>query len=479
MRLDETSATWSLQRSLVAIAFGVSLVAWVAGGAVIWRVAQEHAETLHDVALRHTAELLLGLSGHEIEELGASTPLETRIANGKADGATTLGDNYRYQLWSQDGSLLLSNFGIASASAMARMNRPGYSWLSMDGDRWRVYSLVSEGLKQELHIAERESSRSWFSNAFDWKFGVLIPLSLLAVFLPAVLLVRRVMRPLRHLHEQLEARSAANLTHLSVPGAPSEVTPIVAAMNALFRRMNEAMARESSFTSLAAHELRTPLASLRLLAQAIASTNDPTVRAQAIKDLITSADRCSHLQDQLLTLARLDATHDNGLAEEVNLTELVMDVVAELAPVAKARSIRISSRTDAAVMRCHPFGVRTLLRNLLSNAVNYTPVGGRVELMVTSRGDDLTLTVDDSGAGIPASERERMFERFERMQRDQQSGVGLGLSIVRSVVQAHGSTIQLEDSPLGGLRVVVGFRGRNVDAGPFAVEEPVVDENLH
>lgn len=476
MPRNDSWATWSLQKSLVAIAFGVSLVAWIAGGAVIWRVAQEHAESLHDVALQHTAELLLGLSGHEIEELGASTPLETRIANGKADGATTLGDNYRYQLWSHDGGLLLSNFGIASASAMARMNRPGYSWLTMDGERWRVYSLVSEALRQELHIAEREASRSWFTNAIDWKFGALIPLSLLAVVFPAVLLVRRVMRPLRQLHEQLEARSAANLTDLSVVGAPSEVAPIVSAMNALFRRMNEAMERESSFTSLAAHELRTPLASLRLLAQAVASTDDPAIRAQSIRDLITSADRCSHLQDQLLTLARLDATHESGLSEEVNLTEIVMDVVAELAPLAKSRGIKISSRTDAAVMRCHPFGVRTLLRNLLSNAVNYTPVGGRVELLVASSGEDLTVTVDDSGAGIPPSERERMFERFERMQRDQQSGVGLGLSIVRSVVQAHGSTIQLEDSPLGGLRVVVGFRGRNVDLGESVLEDSVIED---
>ena len=471
MRWLRWPATWSLQNSLLAIAFFVSLVAWIAGGSVIWRVAQEHAESLHDVALRHTAALLLGLSGHEIDELGASTPLEARIANSKADSASTLGEDYRYQLWSQDGQLLLSNFGLPSAAAMARMNRPGYSWLNMDGERWRVYSLVSAELKQELHIAEREAARGWFGNAIDWKIAVLIPVSLLAVMFPAMLLVRRVMRPLRQVHEQLEARSAANLTHLQIQGAPSELQPIVAAMNALFRRMNEAMERESSFTSMAAHELRTPLASLRLLAQTVQGTSDPAVRAQAIKDLIASVDRCSHLQDQLLTLARLDASKDADLATEVNLTETVTEVIAEIAPLAKSRGIRISSHTDAAVLNCHPFGVRTLLRNLLSNAVNYTPVGGRIELVVSSEGDDLTLTVDDSGCGIPASERDRMFERFERMQRDQQSGVGLGLSIVRSVVQAHGSTIKLEDSPLGGLRVVVGFRGRRVDVGEVDGED--------
>lgn len=475
MRLPRPwAAPWSLQTSVVAIAFLVSVVAWLAGGLVMWRVAERHAEEMHDEALRHMAQLLLGLSGHEVEELGAAT-LEARIANIRADTAQTLGSDYRYQLWSQEGQLLLSNFGLPSAAAMARMDSPGYSRLTMDGEGWRVYTLVSRELNQELQIAERDAARSWAGNALDWKLVLLVPGSLLAVFFPALLLVRRVMRPLHQVREQLDARTPTNLTHLDIAGAPSELLPIVAAMNALFRRMNEAMQREAQFTSMAAHELRTPLASLRLLAQTVAQTDDTAARQEVIHDLIASVDRCSHLQDQLLTLARLDASNESDMSIDVNLTELVMDVVGEIAPTARERGIRIHSHTDAAILNCHPFGVRTLLRNLLSNAVRYTPDGGRVELSVHGEGEDLTLTVDDSGCGIPASERERMFERFERMQRDQQSGVGLGLSIVRSVVQAHGSTIRLDDSPLGGLRVVVGFQARRVDVG--ALEEDASADN--
>jgi signal transduction histidine kinase len=457
---------WSLQRSLIAIAFAVSLGAWAAGGALTFVAAQRHAEELHDIALRQTAKLLMGLSVHEVDEL-AGANLEARIANGKADTATTLGEDYRYQLWGPTGNLLLSNFGLPSAAAMAKMGSPGYSWLHMDGQLWRVYTLVVPDTGEEIQLAERAATRGWFLHAIDWKLLLLGPLSLLLVFGAGLVLVRRVMRPLRTLSEEVDARGPANRTQMALDGAPSELQPIVGAMNGLFSRMSDAMAREAQFTSMAAHELRTPLASLRLLAQTVADADDPQVRQESIRDLIASVDRCAHLQEQLLTLAQLDASRDADMAEEANFTELVSDAVAQMAQEARAKGIAMSSRTDAALLCCHPFGVQTLLRNLLSNAVKYTPSGGRVEITVQSTRSDLRLVVDDSGCGIPEAERDRMFERFERLHRDQAAGVGLGLSIVRTVVQAHGSTITLGDSPLGGLRVVVEFAGRRIDTGPL------------
>lgn len=457
---------WSLQKSLIAVAFAVSLGAWAAGGALTFVAAQRHAEELHDIALRHTAKLLLGLSVHEVDEL-AGANLEARIANGKADTAATLGEDYRYQLWGPTGNLLLSNFGLPSAAAMAKMGSPGYSWLHMDGELWRVYTLVTPDSGEELQLAERAATRGWFLHAVDWKLLLLGPLSLLFVFVAGLVLVRRVMRPLRTLSDELDARTPANRAQMALDGAPSELQPIVRAMNGLFSRMGDAMAREMQFTSMAAHELRTPLASLRLLAQTVADADDPQVREGTIRDLIASVDRCAHLQEQLLTLARLDASRDADMAEEANFTELVSDAIAQVAQEARAKGIGISSRTDAALLCCHPFGVQTLLRNLLSNAVKYSPSGGRVEITVQSTRNDLRLVVDDSGCGIPEAERDRMFERFERLHRDQGAGVGLGLSIARSVVQAHGSTITLGDSPLGGLRVVVEFAGRRIDTGPM------------
>ena len=461
---------WSLQRSLIAVAFGVSLLAWLAGVALMLAAAQRHSEELHDLALRQTAALLMGLSVHEVDEL-AGTPLAVRIANGKADTATTLGEDYRYQLWGPTGHLLLSNFGLPSAAAMARMGNPGYSWLNMDGELWRVYTVASTDPRGgELHLAERAAARGWFRNVLDWKLLLLGPLSLLLAFAAGLLLVRRVLRPLRALSDELDARAPGHRESLRIAGAPAELQPIVQAMNGLFSRMNDAMARETQFTSMAAHELRTPLASLRLLAQTVADADDAQGRQRAVRDLVASVDRCARLQEQLLTLARLDATRDADMAAEANFTELVSEAISLVAPEARAKGVAIACRTDAALLNCHPFGVLTLLRNLLGNAVKYTPPGGRVELSVQSMGSDLRLIVEDSGCGIPEGERERMFERFERLHRDQAPGVGLGLSIVRSVVQAHGASIRLDDSALGGLRVVVEFSGRRIDTG--ALEEP-------
>lgn len=455
---------WSLQRSLIAVAFGVSLLAWLAGSALMLGAAQRHSEQLHDIALRQTAVLLMGLSAAEVKEL-ADSDLEVRIAHGKADTSSSFGDDYRYQLWDAEGRLKLSNFGPSSPSAMARLGTPGYSWLWMDGQLWRVFTLVQEGSGEILQLAERAEAREWFLHAVDWKLLLLGPLSLLLVFGAGLMLVRRVLRPLRTLSAELDARAPGHREPLRAEGAAEELEPIVHAMNGLFARMNDAIAREAQFTAMAAHELRTPLASLRLLAQTVAEAKDTDERANSMRDLLASVDRCSHLQEQLLTLARLDAIREGELVEEVNLTELVSDAVAQLSPEARAKGISIASRTDAALLTCHAFSVLTLLRNLLGNALKYTPPGGRVELSVRSTGSDVRLVVEDSGVGIPEAERGRMFERFERMHRDQAAGVGLGLSIVRSVVQAHGASISLEDSLLGGLRVVVVFVGRGIDVG--------------
>ncbi len=462
---------WSLQSLLVALAVLVTLIAWVAGGSLVWRVAEQHAQEFHDGQLRHMAHMLLGLSGHELIEIGDSTPMEARIANGQADGKETLGDDYRYQLWKSEGRLLLTNFGLPSAAAMAPLGRSGYSWLNMDGERWRVYSLIDSDLAQELQVAERAAVRGWLAGSIDAKLLGLMALSLLAVLLPTLFLLRLLLGPLRHLAQQLGMRSATNLTRLEVPGAPTELLPIVAATNDLFRHMADAMQRERSFTSLAAHELRTPLAALRLQAQVAAGTENDAVRARNLRDLVRSADRCAHLQDQLLTLARLDAAKPADLNEILNMTEVVMEAVAEIAADARRRHVRLATRSDGVAMHGHPFGVRTLIRNLVSNAARHAPEQGRVEVHVEADGDDVRVRVEDSGAGIPVALRERAFERFERLNAVPSDGVGLGLSIVRAVADAHAAEVSLGDSALGGLAVVVLFRGRKADVLAMADDD--------
>lgn len=455
-------ARWSLHRALIGIALAVTAVAWTTGSALVFRLAVQNSERLHDEMLRQTGELILTLSGHELEEIGSSTPLQARIANQASDTQKAFGGNYRYQLWSRDGRLLLANFGLPSAAAMARLDHSGWSWLQMDGERWRVYSVVAPDLEQELQIAERAAVRNWMSAGFDADLVAAAIGLVLAIVGLSIVAIRRVMRPLRQLHEQLATRSPSRLDRIEIASAPQEIEPVAEAVNALFARVKEAIEREAGFTAMAAHEMRTPLATVRMLAQLAASTPDDAQRSDALRELVRGADRCAHLQEQLLTLARLDAARPGELGSRVELTEILLDAVAEAAPDARQRHIEIRTHVDGAAMRGHAFGVRTLLRNVLGNALKYTPEGGRVAVEAGTEGEDLVVTIDDSGPGIAPTERGRVFERFERLDNDKAPGVGLGLAIVRTVVDLHGARIDLDDAPLGGLRVRIRFIGRAI-----------------
>jgi signal transduction histidine kinase len=356
--------------------------------------------------------------------------------------------------------LLLTNFGMPSAAAMAHLGETGYSWLDMDGERWRIFSLHSAQTAQVIQVAERASLRDWSSGVVSWTFLLAVVPSFIIVLAPALWGLRRLLRPLRHLADELRLRSPTNLDQVHVVHPPTELVPVVSAVNWLFGRVADTIQRETAFTSLAAHELRTPLAALRVLADAASQATEAGERESALSELTVCVDRCAHLQEQLLTLSRLDSMDRNNLSEPVELTEIVDEALLDLRYEAHRSRVKLSCRLDGSAIVGHRYAVLTLTRNLISNAIRYTPPGGRVEVATSLVGDSVLLHVDDSGPGIPASERSRMFERFERLHRDQQTGVGLGLSIVRTVAQMHDAVVTLHDSALGGLRVVTEFKDR-------------------
>jgi signal transduction histidine kinase len=163
--------------------------------------------------------------------------------------------------------------------------------------------------------------------------------------------------------------------------------------------------------------------------------------------------------DQLLDLARIEALPNDGTRrlEQVNISEVYEDVMNDLEPARAKKQISLGALFLVTELHGHEFGLYVLLRNLLANAILYSPMGGRVEVHCAPQGKRISLTVDDAGPGIPAVDRESAFERFNRLGQMQTEGVGLGLSIVLSVVELHGAKIELLDSPLGGLRVQVLF----------------------
>jgi signal transduction histidine kinase len=451
---------WSLQTLLLVIALFLAVGAWIVGGTVMYDAAQRRTQELHDLKLQQLSRMVLAFSGHELEEIGVNTPLSAAINNAAADSEDTLGKDYQYQIWSDDGKLLLANYGIPGMAPMAKLRSGGFSWARREGDDWRIYTVRDPDQKKEIQMAERGSARANLIGMIDSRMAAFGLLSLLFVIGPGWLLVRWVLRPVHDLADQLQDRSPTNLTGVVVERAPDEMTPVIDAVNRLFPRIAEAMVREREFTAVAAHELRTPLATLHVLAQLASATEDGSERERTLGELRRSADRCLHLQEQLLTLARLDTMRGADLDERVELNEVIADAARDVAGEARQRGISITSQTSAVVMTGHAFGIRTLVRNLLANGVRYTPEGGRVRVSIATAERNVILRVDDSGSGIPQADRERAFERFARLRGDKTPGVGLGLAIVRAVAQAHEATVELEDSPMGGLRVEVTFWSR-------------------
>lgn len=265
---------------------------------------------------------------------------------------------------------------------------------------------------------------------------------------------RRGLAPLDALARDLAQRSPQRLDPLSPSEAPLEAKTLLDTLNALLARLAAALENERRFTGDAAHELRTPIAAILAQAQVAARARDAVERDHALDQLAMSARRASHLVDQLLMLARLDPAQALPKTD-VRLDRLVTEVCAEHGAAALAKEIALAlDAPDPVVVRGNEAMLRVLVRNLLDNALRYTPAGGKVGVRVTA--DE--LVVADDGPGIPPAARARVLERFHRLAGQESEGCGLGLSIVAKIAELHEARLTLGSGLDGkGLGVTVAF----------------------
>jgi two-component system OmpR family sensor kinase len=244
-----------------------------------------------------------------------------------------------------------------------------------------------------------------------------------------------------------------------VEGLPDEIRPLVLELNLLLERMRGAFAQQKQFVGDAAHELRSPLTALRLQLQALQRAGDTDARRLAEQRLAAGIDRATRLVEQLLSMARHESAAGQAPAETVDLADVLRQALSEMLPQANAKSISIDlDGAPQASVQGHRDALTLLARNLLDNAIKYTPAGKRVHLHLEQAPGETTLLIDDEGPGIAPDERERVFDRFYRVEGNSQHGSGLGLAIARSIADQHGATIELQDTPVGaGLRVKVVF----------------------
>ena len=440
----------SLRRRLLRLLVPATAALWLLGAALLYLQALSASQRLFDRSLAATAGMLLRLTEHEIEEDGVD--LGIALIRVQADPALPY---LKFQIWTP---LMRAARGGADISALAPPDQEGYGWARIDGRRWRTFAVWNAARSVQVQIAEEISQREAYSLDLYRRLALL---ALLWIPLTALLvgwILKRSFRPLGALANAVTERSPEDLRAVPASDAPAEVAPLLAALNRLFDRMHSALQLERRFTADAAHELRSPLAAIRANAQVMRNARSPEELSGAAGDLLASVDRSSHLIDQLLLLARLDA--ESATAREftpLDLAPLVEAACGDQREFAATRAIALRHVGGSATVRGAPALLAILLRNLLDNAIRYSPAGATVTIGSAPLDTGAELSVSNPGSGIPLEDRERIFDRFHRSVGSGQSGSGLGLSIAQRVAELHGARIEVRDAVGGGTRFVVTF----------------------
>lgn len=358
------------------------------------------------------------------------------------------------QIWTSTGAVLyLSRPGNPLFDRVVL----GFTDVDAGAKRWRVYGMAARD--RVIQVAQPLELRRDLAAAAAVRS--LAPLLAFAPIMALLIwwLVGDSLSSVKRLAGDVGRRDARSLEEVSETGVPSEISPLVRALNALLERLKRAFSSQRAFVADAAHELRSPLTALKLQLQLLDRAPDDAARAQAMEKLHAGVDRASRLIEQLLTAARTDP-HDAIITfQPTDLAELMRHAIADIFIFAQERRIGIElDAPEHLEFSADAAALRILVRNLLDNAIRYTPEGGHVLAGVRTDDDAILLTVEDSGPGIPEEDRQRVFDRFYRREPDRQSGSGLGLTIVKNIARQHGANIELGVSRFGGLKCSVTFR---------------------
>ena len=450
-------------RLLLSLLAALALAAALVGG-ITYRNVLHETEALFDYQLR---------------QMALSLRDQGEIASGDAAALNDEGLDFVVQIWRIDGRSVYASRAHRALPSQAVL---GLAEIRVDGERWRSFAVAARD--KVIQVAQPVRIRQGL--AADAALRGVLPLLLAAPAMAAALwwLITRSLRPLARVARQVAEQDAATLQPLPAADLPDEVAPLVSALNALLARLGQAWGQQRAFVADAAHELRSPLTALKLQAQVLRRLSEPAAaaappgnnadRAAALDALVAGVDRASRLVEQLLTLARSEPGAPAPTAQPVALAALLRQVLADhAAALAAARGSHVELLVDQTpvppitglgdsgiTVLGDPAALAVLVRNLVDNALRYTPAGGQVRLTLACNRTGPLLAVDDNGPGIPEPERERVFERFVRgAAAADAAGSGLGLAIVRSIAQRHGASVALGESALGGLRVAVQFGG--------------------
>ena len=417
----------SIRVFLVAVTLAIVTLFTFVAALKGYRSSMEEAERLFDNQLLETARLIANIY--------------TEVSGGNIghDSAFT------FQVW-QEGELKASSANAPSAPIGPP--NPGFDFSNFNGYRWRTVVYFDENSSHWIIAAERVDLRYTLAEKVVKKSIVPVLIGLPIVGLLIWVIVSQGLKPLRKLAHELENKQPNDLSPLSIQAPRRELEQIVISSNGLLERLETSLLREKQFASNAAHELRTPISVLKVqlhnLGRELSAGNE------SIAELEATSERLEHLVEQILDLYKNSPDQFHPAFEPIDIPDLTQEILAREFPRFEAKKQALEFQGNACVISGDRFALITMLQNLLSNANKYTPPGGQVMISIDNTGSGVTLTVEDSGPGIPEDQWQLVFERFYRVGGDRhksgEQGCGLGLAIVKHIVELHNGSITVSAS---------------------------------
>lgn len=450
----------SIQRHVLLWTLGALVLGTLLLAGVAYRVSLDEYNEALDANLRQVALSVARLPAGAVRStLPAATPGPASRDKGANGGPAAPDLEIVIQTWTPDGQPLYSSHPGAALPFLAH---DGPSRVQVGTVDWDMYTAVRASVV--VQVAQRAAAQQL--EATESATRLLWPsLGVAAgVLLMMLLALRRGLRPLGDTAAIVAARSPQRLDPVPDTQVPRELRPLVWAINTLMQRLSAALATRAQFVADAAHALRTPVTALRLQLGLLETAPDDAARRSALAELRSGVDRSQHLLEQLLRLSRTEPGVAALRLAPVSLQAQARDAVARFTVRAEARGIDLGAQADESLwVKADADQLAVLLDNLLDNALRHTPSGGVVDVKAVRRNGLCCLQVIDSGPGIPAEQRQRVFDRFYRGDAGQasgqaDSGSGLGLAISKAIADAHGAQLTLgEPADAAGLAVCLAF----------------------
>ena len=428
----------SINRQLLLLLLAALTVAAVLIGVSSYLEVHEEISELFDYQLRQIA------LSHRDQNTFVKLP-DAASDYEKDEGLTV-------QVWDASGLLM---YVSRRDTSLPRATTAGLHTISAGNEQWRVYLLTHRG--RTIQVSQSFNARQEMSVSFIKR--TMIPISIIFAVLAVIIwvVVRYTLTPLNNIANAVERLSPTSLEPLPEHGLPGEIVPLVKRLNYLFDQLGHAFDIQRRFVADAAHELRTPLTAVKLQVHILEHCSGEEERIEAIDKLKSGVDRAARLVGQLLALARVEPDAPRFAIGEVSINQLVTEIISEQSRIAADKGISLTAKDDGPVMISgEPDAIRAMISNLVDNAIRYTLPDGMVEVTVSHTVRNVIIEVADSGPGITPEKREQIFDRFNRGQRTDATGCGLGMAIVKSAVTRHGGKITLDDTTAGkGLKVTI------------------------